>query len=94
MLVAVCDRACRLGPIALFRISALILYTVPCQARSVPVWLSTWGLVGGVLLLVRTVVEMYGVEFTVALQAAFHIAGHELHYLDSIRVSHGGKGKR
>ena len=76
-----CDRTCRLVPITLFRISAPILCTVPCRARPVPGWLSTWRLVGGVLLLVRAVVETVGAEFSVALQAAFHIARHELHYL-------------
>jgi hypothetical protein len=94
MLVAECDRACRLGAITLLRISALILCTVPCQARLVPGWLSTWRLVGGVLLFVPAVVETVGVEFSVALQAASHVAGHELRYLDSIRVNDGGKGRR
>jgi phosphotransferase system glucose/maltose/N-acetylglucosamine-specific IIC component len=93
-LVAVYDRAYWLGPMIFFCISALILYTVLHQARLVPVWLSIRGLVGGVLLLVRAVSEMYGVEFSAALQAAFHIAGHELRYVDSIRANYGGKGRR
>lgn len=70
-LVAVYDWAYWLGPMIFLCISALILYTVLYQARLVPVWLSIWGLVGGVLLLVRAVLEMYGAEFSAALQAVF-----------------------
>lgn len=70
-LVAVYDWAYWLGPMTFFCISALILYTVLYQARLVPVWLLIWGIVGGVLLLVRAVLEMYGVEFSAALQAVF-----------------------
>ncbi len=62
-----CDWAYWLGPMIFLCISALILYTVLYQARLVPVWLSIWGLVEGVLLLVRAVLEMYGVEFSAAL---------------------------
>jgi hypothetical protein len=70
-LVALYDWAYWLGPMVFFCISALILYTVLYQARLVPTWLSIWGLIGGALLLVRTVLEMYGVEFSAAMQGVF-----------------------
>jgi hypothetical protein len=57
-----------LGPMLFFSVSALILYAVLYRANLVPTWLSIWGLIGGALLLVRTVLEMYGVEVPGAIQ--------------------------
>jgi hypothetical protein len=51
-----------------FSISALILYPMLLHARLVPAWLSLWGLIGGLLLLGRTVAEMYGAEFSGLVQ--------------------------
>lgn len=67
-LVAAYDWIYLLGPMLFFSVSALVLYALLYQARLVPAWLSIWGLVGGVLLLVRTVLEMYGVEVTGMVQ--------------------------
>ena len=53
-----------------FSVSALILYTLLYRAKLVPAWLSIWGLIGGALLLVRAVLEMYGVEFSAVMQGA------------------------
>jgi hypothetical protein len=63
VLVAIYDWSYLLGPMLFFSISALILYPMLLAGRLVPVWLSLWGLVGGLLLLGRTVAEMYGAEF-------------------------------
>jgi hypothetical protein len=58
-----------LGPMLFFSVSALILYGILYRADLVPSWLSIWGFIGGVLLLARTVLEMYGVELSGAMQA-------------------------
>jgi len=57
-----------LGPMLMFSVSALILYALLFRAHLVPNWLSIWGFIGGVLLLVRAVLEMYGVEFSTVVQ--------------------------
>lgn len=67
-LVAVYDWAYLLGPTITFSVSALIFYPLLMRGRLVPMWLSVWGLIGGVLLLVSAVVEMYGVELSGAAQ--------------------------
>jgi len=60
-----------LGPMLFFSLSALILYALLYRAQLVPAWLSIWGLIGGALLLTRTVLEMYGIEFSAPVQGAF-----------------------
>lgn len=57
-----------LGPMLMFSVSALILYALLFRGNLVPKWLSIWGFVGGVLLLGRAVLEMYGVEFSTVVQ--------------------------
>lgn len=69
-LVAAYEWAYWLGPMLFFSVSALILYALLYRAKLVPAWLSIWGLIGGALLLVRTVLEMYGVEFSAVMQGA------------------------
>jgi hypothetical protein len=64
VLVATYDWSYLLGPMLFFSISALILYPMLLHGRLVPAWLSLWGLVGALLLLGRTVAEMYGAEFS------------------------------
>ncbi len=70
-LVAAYDWIYLLGPMFFFSVSALILYTLLYRARLVPAWLSIWGFVGGGLLLMRTVLELYGVGFSAAMQGLF-----------------------
>lgn len=48
----------------MFSLSALILHLVLYQSKLVPTWLSVWGLVGGGLLLVRALLEMFGQELS------------------------------
>ena len=59
MLVAAREWGYRFGPLLMFSVSTLLLYPALRRGHLVPVWLSTWGLVGGVLLAVRSVGEMY-----------------------------------
>ncbi len=49
------------GSLLMFGVSAIILYALLYRARLVPTWLSLWGLVGGVLILARGVLEIGGV---------------------------------
>lgn len=56
------------GTMPLFGVSAVILNTVLHRSRLVPGWLSVWGLVGGLLLLVYAGAELLGVESAIPLQ--------------------------
>ncbi len=58
------------GTMLAFGVSAVLLNALLYRSRLVPAWLSVLGLVGGLLLLMSAVVEMfaYGVEAPVALQ--------------------------
>jgi len=57
------------GTMFMFSLTALILYILLYQSRLVPTWLSVWGFVGGALLLVRALIEMFGQELSGAVQA-------------------------
>ena len=48
------------GPMAVFSVSALILNWLLYRSRVVPAWLSIWGFIGGVLLLISAFLEMFG----------------------------------
>lgn len=63
-LLAARDWTYLIGSMVFLGVSALILNTVLYRARLVPSWLSLWGLAGGALILIRGLVETYGVEFT------------------------------
>ena len=68
-LVSIYEWSYWLGPSLAFSLSALILYPILFRADLVPSWLSSWGLVGAMMFLIRTVMEMYGHEFSIALGA-------------------------
>lgn len=68
VLVAAYDWSYLVGPMLFFSVSTLILYPMLLRIGLVPAWLSVWGLAGGLLLLARTVVEMYGAELSGAVQ--------------------------
>jgi hypothetical protein len=48
---------------------ALILYWLLFRARLVPTWLSVWGLVAAALIGMRAILELYGLELSVGVQA-------------------------
>ncbi len=58
-----------IGSMVMFGAGALILYSLLYSSRLVPTWLSIWGLAGGILILGRGLLEMYGIEFGVPMQA-------------------------
>lgn len=70
-MLAARDWALLLGSLVMLGVSAMILNGLLLRSGLVPAWLSVWGLVGGALILVRGLVEMYGVEFSGLLQGAF-----------------------
>ncbi|MBU2662465.1 DUF4386 domain-containing protein [Actinoplanes bogorensis] len=57
-----------LGTVVVFGASAVILNFLLLRDDRVPSWLAWWGLVGGALLVLRGVVETYGVNLPVAVQ--------------------------
>lgn len=57
-----------LGPVLVFSVSAVVLNVLLLRGSLVPGWLAWWGLLGGALLLVRGVVEMYDASMAVAVQ--------------------------
>jgi hypothetical protein len=57
------------GSEVMLGVSAVILYSLLYAARLVPAWLSLWGLVGGVLIGLGGVLEVYGVDLSTAAQA-------------------------
>jgi hypothetical protein len=53
--------AYRIGTLVVFGAGAVMLNSLLIRGRQVPSWLAWWGLIGGGLLLLRGVIEMYGV---------------------------------
>jgi hypothetical protein len=71
MLIAGREWTLLLGGLVALGISALILNSLLYMAELIPKWLSMWGFIAGAVILVRGVIEAYGVEFSGALQAMF-----------------------
>ena len=61
LLLAARDWAFLLGPGLAFTLSALILNYQLWQARLVPRWISGWGLIGALLMLISYLSQFYGV---------------------------------
>jgi len=57
-----------IGSTVMLGVSALILYGLLLAGRLVPMWLSVWGLAGGALILLRGLLEVYGVELSGVVQ--------------------------
>jgi len=56
------------GSLLALGVGAVILYWLLFASRVVPTWISLWGLAGAVLVIVRAVLELYGVDLGTALQ--------------------------
>lgn len=67
VLIAAREWTYRLGTLVVFGVSAVILNGLLLRSRLVPAWLSLWGLVGGVLVVLRGVLEVYDVSMSTAL---------------------------
>jgi hypothetical protein len=65
------DWAYLIGSMVALGVGGIIFYSLLLTGRFVPAWLSVWGLVGAVLILARGVLEMYGIDFSIAFQAVF-----------------------
>jgi hypothetical protein len=59
-----------IGSLVLLGAGGLILYSLLFRAALVPSWLSLWGLVAAALILLRGVLEAYGLDLSVVWQAA------------------------
>lgn len=69
VLLASRDWTYLIGSMVFLGVGGLILYPMLYRARLIPSWLSVWGLVAAGLILIRGLFEMYGVEFSNAMQA-------------------------
>ncbi|WP_433292350.1 DUF4386 domain-containing protein [Actinoplanes sp. CA-030573] len=63
--------AYHLGTVLMFAVSAVVLNALLLRGRQVPPWLAWWGLLGGALLLLRGVLEMYEFPLPTATQLTF-----------------------
>lgn len=61
-LVAGRDRTLLLGGLVMLGVSTVILNSLLLKGKLVPAWLASWGLASGVLVLVRGVLELYGLD--------------------------------
>ncbi|MGA7270989.1 MAG: DUF4386 domain-containing protein [Acidimicrobiia bacterium] len=57
-----------IGSLVMLGVSALILNSLLYRSRLVPAWLSIWGLFAGVLIALRGLGEMYGIDFSGVIQ--------------------------
>ena len=71
VLLAARDWTYLIGTMFVFGLSALMLNAMLYRSRLVPVWLSAWGFIGGALLVARAVAELFGQEFSGAVQGVF-----------------------
>lgn len=72
-MLAARDWTLLLGSLVMLGVSAVILNSLLLGSRLVPAWLSVWGLVGGGLILLRGLLEMYGIELSGLLQGVFAV---------------------
>lgn len=68
VLLATRDWTYLIGSMVMLGVGGLILYPLLYRSRLVPPWLSLWGLLGAALILVRGLLEMYGVDFSGVMQ--------------------------
>ncbi len=70
-LLATRDWTYLIGSLVMLGVSALILNSLLYQSRLVPAWLSLWGLLGGGLIVLRGLAEMYGADLSGLMQGVF-----------------------
>lgn len=70
-LLAARDWTYLIGSLVALGVSAMLLNSLLYRSGLVPVWLSVWGLVGGALIAVRGLIEMYGADLTGLVQGVF-----------------------
>jgi hypothetical protein len=68
-LVSTREWAYLVGTMVVFGVSAVILNAVLYRTVLVPRWISVWGLIGAVLLLVSAALELYGSDPSTTVQA-------------------------
>jgi Domain of unknown function (DUF4386) len=56
------------GSMVMLGIGGLVLYALLLRSRLVPAWLAAWGLAGAALVLLRGVLEVYGLDVSPGLQ--------------------------
>ncbi len=80
LVLALRDWTYLVGSMVLLGVGGLILYSLLFRAALVPAWLSLWGLVAAALILLRGVLEVYGLDLPGVWQAvlAAPIAVNEL----------------
>lgn len=71
LLLAVREWTSLLGSLVALGIGGLILHSLLVRSKVVPRWLSIWGLIGVLAILVRGVLAVHGFELPGAAQAAF-----------------------
>ncbi len=62
MLLSVHDWTFYLGPVVIFSITALILNYTFYRSRLVPRFISVWGFIGGMVLLIAGLLSMFGID--------------------------------
>lgn len=70
-LLAVRDWTYLLGSLVVFGVTALILNSLLYRSRFVPAWLSIWGLLGGALVIVAGLLQLYGTELSGVTEGVF-----------------------
>jgi hypothetical protein len=70
-LLAMRDWTYLLGSLVVFGVTALILNSLLYRSRFVPVWLSIWGLLGGALVIVAGLLQVYGTELSGVSEGLF-----------------------
>lgn len=71
LLLATRDWTYLIGSLVALGVGALILYSLLYVTRLVPNWLSVWGLIGAGLVIVRGLLEMYGLDLNGVAQGLF-----------------------
>ena len=69
LVLAARDWTYLIGSMVLLGVGALLLYTLLLRSELVPTWLAAWGLVGGALILIEGVLQVYGLDLPVLVQA-------------------------